>query len=111
MTTKAKGTSIRQRLINLSLEIGVPFQNLETAFILERLVARLTSDSELQTHLVFKGGFIGLKVYNSARYTIDLDALVVKADVGSILVCSKRSVAARRVDAGLSASGFAQLRI
>ncbi|MEQ1606442.1 MAG: hypothetical protein ABL999_16395 [Pyrinomonadaceae bacterium] len=36
MTTKAKGTSIRQKLINLSVEIGVPFQNLETAFILER---------------------------------------------------------------------------
>ena len=55
MTTKAKGTSIRQKLIHLSVEIGVPFQNLETAFILERLVARLTADAELQTHLVFRG--------------------------------------------------------
>jgi len=36
MTTKAKGTSIRQRLIIVSVEIGVPFQILETAFILER---------------------------------------------------------------------------
>jgi len=89
MTTKAKGTSIRQKLINLSVEIGVPFQNLETAFILERLVARLTADAELQTHLVFKGGFVGLKVYNSARYTVDVDALVVQADVGSILKRAK----------------------
>ena len=55
MTTKAKGTSVRQRLINLSVEIGVPFQNLETAFILERLVARLSGDAELQKHLVFRG--------------------------------------------------------
>ena len=55
MTTKAKGTSVRQRLINLSVEIGVPFQNLETAFILERLVARLTADAELHKHLVFRG--------------------------------------------------------
>lgn len=61
MTTKAKGTSVRQRLINLSVEIGVPFQNLETAFILERLVARLTADAELQKHLVFRGGFVALK--------------------------------------------------
>ncbi len=90
MTTKAKGSSIRQKLINLSVEIGVPFQNLETAFILERLVARLTADAELQKHLVFKGGFVGLKVYNSARYTVDVDALVVKADVGSILERAKR---------------------
>lgn len=61
MTTKAKGTSIRQKLIHLSVENGVPFQNLETAFILERLVARLTADAELQKHLVFRGGFVALK--------------------------------------------------
>ncbi len=90
MTTKAKGTSIRQKLVNLTVENGVPFQNLETAFILERLVARLTADAELQKHLVFKGGFVGLKVYNSARYTVDVDALVVKADVESILERAKR---------------------
>lgn len=91
MTTKAKGTSVRQRLINLSVEIGVPFQNLETAFILERLVARLTADAELQKHLVFRGGSVGLKVHNSARYTGDVDALIVKSDVESILERSKRS--------------------
>jgi len=91
MTTKAKGTSVRQKLVNLSAEIGVPFQNLETAFILERLVARLIADAELQKHLVFKGGFVGLKVYNSARYTVDVDALVVNADVVSILERAKRS--------------------
>jgi len=90
MTTKAKGTSVRQKLVNLSVETGVPFQNLETAFILERLVARLTADAELQKHLVFKGGFVGLKVYNSARYTVDVDALVVNADVESILERAKR---------------------
>ena len=91
MTTKARGTSIRQKLINLSFGIDVPFQNLETAFILERLVARLTADAELQKHLVFKGGFVGLKVYNSARYTVDVDALIVKSDVESILERANRS--------------------
>ena len=65
MTTKAKGSSVRQRLISLSVELGVPYQNLETAFILERLVARLIADEEFQQHIVFKGGFVGLKVYNS----------------------------------------------
>lgn len=74
----------------MSVENGVPFQNLETAFILERLVARLTADAELQKHLVFKVGFVGLKVCNSARYTVDVDALDVKADVGSILKRARR---------------------
>ena len=89
MTTKAKGTSVRQKLINLSVDLRVPYQNLETAFILERLVARLTADEELHQHLVFKGGFVGLKVYNSSRYTVDVDALVVKANVDSILKRAK----------------------
>jgi len=89
LTTKAKGTSVRQKLINLSVDLRVPYQNLETAFILERLVARLTADEELHQHLVFKGGFVGLKVYNSSRYTVDVDALVVKANVDSILKRAK----------------------
>ncbi len=85
MTSKAKGSSVRQRLADLSRKLGVPYQNLETAFMLERLVARLIADNTLQQHLVFKGGFVGLKVYNSLRYTVDLDALVVKANVESTL--------------------------
>lgn len=52
---------------------------------MSRLVARLIADNTLQQHLVFKGGFVGLKVYNSLRYTVDLDALVVKANVESTL--------------------------
>lgn len=41
MTTKAKGTSVRQKLVDLATKLDVPFQNVQTAFILERLVARL----------------------------------------------------------------------
>ncbi|MGE3384891.1 MAG: nucleotidyl transferase AbiEii/AbiGii toxin family protein [Pyrinomonadaceae bacterium] len=85
MTTKAKGRSVRQRLINLSLETTLPYQNIETAFILERFVARLVADQTLNRHLVFKGGFVGLRVYDSRRYTVDVDALVVRDDVESIL--------------------------
>lgn len=85
MTTKAKGHSVRQKLVNLSHDLGIPYQNLETSFILERLVARLIADETLCRHLVFKGGFVGLRVYDSLRYTVDVDALVVKADVESTL--------------------------
>jgi predicted nucleotidyltransferase component of viral defense system len=100
LTTKAKGTSVRQKLINLSVDLGVPYQNLETVFILERLVARLTADAELQKHLVFKGGFVGLKVYSSSRYTVDVDALVVKANVDSVLERA-RHVAETDLDDGV----------
>lgn len=55
MTTKAKGRSFRQRLLNVSLELSLPYQNLETAVMLERLVARLIADEFLHRHLVFKG--------------------------------------------------------
>ena len=92
MTTKAKGRSVRQRLVNLSLEAGLPYQNVETAFILERLVARLIADAKLRRHLVFKGGFVGLRVYNSSRYTVDVDALVVRADVESTLERAREKV-------------------
>ncbi len=48
-------------------------------------MARLVADKKLSQHLVFKGGFVGLRVYGSSRYTIDLDALLVKANLESIL--------------------------
>jgi hypothetical protein len=54
-------------------------------FIIERLVARLVADQNLSESLVFKGGFVGLRVYESNRYTIDLDALLMKANVGPTL--------------------------
>jgi len=85
VTTKAKGHSVRQKLVNLSRNVGIPYQNLETALMLERLVARLVGDEFLNRHLVFKGGFVGLRVYDSLRYTVDVDALVVRANVDSIL--------------------------
>lgn len=68
-------------MLNAAFHIKISRQ----AFILERLVARLMADEQLQQHLVFKGGFVGLKVYDSSRYTVDVDALVVEANVDSTL--------------------------
>lgn len=65
--------------------MGVQYSNFETVFLIERLVARLISDKSLSQHLVFKGGFVGLKVYDSPRYTIDLDALLVKSNIEATL--------------------------
>jgi predicted nucleotidyltransferase component of viral defense system len=85
MTTKSKGESIRQKLTTLSKKMGIDYKYLETVFMIERLVARLIADKHLATHLVFKGGFVGLKIYESPRYTVDLDALLVKANIDETL--------------------------
>lgn len=94
MTTKAKGTSVRQKITDLATRLNVPFQNIQTAFIIERLVARLVADKNLAKHLIFKGGFVGLRVYSSQRYTIDLDALLVKANIESTLALTRRNAEA-----------------
>lgn len=44
---------------------------------LERAIARLQSEKILAKHLIFKGGFVLLKQYDSQRFTRDADALAV----------------------------------
>ena len=44
---------------------------------LERAIARLTQNKDLDEHLIFKGGFVLLKSYQSERFTRDADALAV----------------------------------
>ncbi|EKD50088.1 MAG: hypothetical protein ACD_62C00658G0007 [uncultured bacterium] len=44
---------------------------------LERAIARLIHDRVLQKHLIFKGGFVLLKNYDSSRFTRDVDALAL----------------------------------
>ncbi len=91
MTTKRKGDSVRQKLTNLSAKLQVPYPNIETIFAIERLVARLVADKELSKRLVFKGGYVGLKVYESPRYTVDLDALLVRSDLDATLARTKEN--------------------
>ena len=91
MTTKAKGTSVRQKIIDLGKKLSVDPRDLETLFMIERLVARLMTDKQLANRLVFKGGFVGIKIYESPRYTVDLDALLVKADIESTLKIVKEN--------------------
>ena len=76
MKLEDQAKSIRQKLSNLSQKQGVSYQYIATSFLLERLVARIVSDSKLYKSLVFKGGYVALRIYESKRYTIDLDALL-----------------------------------
>lgn len=85
MTTKIKGESVRAKLKSLASKMKIKYSHLETVFLIERLVARLIADKKLSQNLVFKGGFVGLKVYQSPRYTIDLDALLIKSNIEQTL--------------------------
>ncbi len=85
MKLKDQTTSIKQRLSNLAQKKNLSYQIVATNFLLERLLARLITDKKLFNSLVFKGGYVGLRIYNSNRYTIDLDALLVKSNIQSAL--------------------------
>jgi predicted nucleotidyltransferase component of viral defense system len=89
MRTKPKGISIRQKLNALSSTIEIKYAHLETTFLIERLLARLTTDKQISKNLVFKGGYVGLAVYQSNRYTIDLDALLVSSQLDTTLEKTK----------------------
>lgn len=73
--------SIKQRLVNLSNKLEVTYQAIATSFLIERLAVRLTSDKKIAESLVFKGGYVGLRIYKSSRFTMDLDALLVNIDL------------------------------
>lgn len=85
MTTKTKGESVRQKLTTISKKLEAKYRDVETVFLIEGLVARLIADKKLADRLVFKGGFVGLKVYESPGYTVDLDALLVKSNIEQTL--------------------------
>ncbi len=75
-TVDPKVQSIRTKLANLGRSLGVDYPRVYTLFLLERAAYRLLQDSVLAKSLVFKGGFVSVRVYRSPRYTTDLDALV-----------------------------------
>ncbi|PWU22200.1 MAG: hypothetical protein C5B49_01300 [Bdellovibrio sp.] len=89
--------SIATKLSSLSKSRGVPYQIISTTFLLERLLARLLLDSQLSKTLIFKGGYVGLRVYESPRYTIDLDAILHRADADETL---KRALDSVQKDIG-----------
>ncbi|HOW52102.1 MAG TPA: nucleotidyl transferase AbiEii/AbiGii toxin family protein [bacterium] len=76
--------TIRSRLLSISIAERVAYQNVQTMFLLERMVARLTRETHLFEHIVFKGGYVALRAFHSPRYTMDLDAIVSDADLEAI---------------------------
>ena len=91
MKLKDRAKSIRQKLSNLSQKQEVSYQYVATSFLLERLVARIVSNKLLYNSIVFKGGYVALRIYESSRYTIDLDALLLKTHIRKTLEQVKKS--------------------
>ena len=85
MNKRDKATSISKKLSNIARKLGVPYRNIMMSFYLERLLARIISKKGLQDHLIFKGGYVGLRVYKLQRYTIDLDAVILNKNLIEIL--------------------------
>jgi hypothetical protein len=101
MTTQNKtaslARSITDRLTSLAGRQKVPFDSLLSSFLLERMAARLVADPTLARSLVFKGGYVSLRVYSSPRFTNDLDALLRK---GPLAMVQKSTIAALEADNG-----------
>ena len=51
---------------------------------LERIVSRVSGNKYLADHLIFKGGFVLFKIYDSSRFTRDIDALGKDVDIARI---------------------------
>lgn len=76
--------SITRKLGNIHNQKRTTYENILNSFLLERMAIRLLKNPNLLKRLVFKGGFVGLRVFESTRYTIDLDVLMQDSDIDKI---------------------------
>jgi predicted nucleotidyltransferase component of viral defense system len=69
---------IRRALKKVAEEIPqLQINELRVILALERVIARMASHSALSQHLIFKGGFVLFKQFESSRFTRDADALAI----------------------------------
>lgn len=98
---KALGTSINARLSDIARKSKTPFSYLLTQFLLERVAVRLTDNIKLTNHIIFKGGYVGLRVHHSPRYTIDLDALAVDLPLAKAVELAKMAIESSTIEDGV----------
>jgi predicted nucleotidyltransferase component of viral defense system len=94
------GRSINQRINNIAKKLNVFHQNVMTDFLLEKLLTRIISSKELHDKVIFKGGYVCLKIYGSDRYTLDLDAILQKGDIRKT-ISSIKDLATKNLDDGV----------
>ena len=91
MSLERRVNLIRSHLTELAKKLNVPYYFVLTEFLLERLLVRLLHDPVLSSQLIFKGGYVSLRVYHSPRYTIDIDALLKQGDFSKIKDLAKKA--------------------
>ena len=70
-----KSKEVLRALARLTKESALSINELRVVLALERVVARIEAHHVLRDKLIFKGGFVLLKTFDSQRFTRDLDAL------------------------------------
>jgi hypothetical protein len=83
-SSDALARSVTDRLRNVATKTKSPFDAMQALFLLERMAVRRASHAKLSRQLVFKGGYVSIRVYQSPRYTTDLDAVLTKGDLISL---------------------------
>lgn len=69
--------SINDKINNLAKKLNVKDTNKLTILVtLERVVARLLTRNFLRENMIFGGGFVMFKTFESNRFTLDLDAII-----------------------------------
>lgn len=84
----------------MSREPNATYAEILTQFFIERAVVRLVSSPILYEHLIFKGGFVGLRIYGSPRFTTDLDAVTHRLDRHEVIRLAKEVMGKASVDHG-----------
>ncbi len=81
MSREEKAKKVRSAIIKIvKTERVLSANDIRVIVSLERIVTRLSTDSKLDKHLIYKGGFVLLKTLGSSRFTRDLDALGLDLD-------------------------------
>ncbi len=62
--SEAQIRAIDSKIKKIALEQGRGAMEMRTLFLLERATARLVLDTKLGEHLIFKGGYVALRVYH-----------------------------------------------
>jgi hypothetical protein len=75
VTMSEKSKDVLRALAKLSKVSVLSINELRVVLALERVVARIEAHKVLREKLIFKGGFVLLKSFDSQRFTRDLDAL------------------------------------
>lgn len=75
MILSERSKEVLRALTKLSKASALSINDLRVILALERVVARIEAHKILRDKLIFKGGFVLMKTFDSQRFTRDLDAL------------------------------------